>query len=80
MADTVLDDIEITLRFRRVIDDGADINERGKDHLLAEVIDIDGSEDITNALVLHINDEIGVDIREHGIGTYKPVAPLDEDI
>lgn len=79
MSDLIADDIQITLTFKRIIEDGARVNQRDKDHLTAEITDINGSQEISNALVFHIHDELGIDIREEGVGSYKMVARIDDE-
>ena len=74
----ITEELEITLYFSREIEDGAEVNERGKDHLYAEIESIDGDDALSQALIRHIHDETGIDVREHGIGEYAIMEALHD--
>lgn len=77
MGDDIVDEVEVTIKFERVIEDGADVNEAGKDHLESEIVDIQGQDSISVPLHHHIEEEIGMKPLENGIGHYKIIAKWD---
>jgi len=71
-------EVEVTVKFQRQVEDDGEINEPGKDHLLAYVERVEGDDAISTALIKHIHTETGIDIRDYGVGEYVIVSKVDE--
>lgn len=69
-----IEEVEITVKFQRVIEEDAEINEVGKDHLEHEVADISGDENISVPLHHHIEEELDIVPRDYNIGHYKLIS------
>lgn len=70
----IVDEVEVTITFRRTIDRDGEINEVGKDNLEMNITNIKSEDYISVPLHHYIEEEIGLNIRSYDVGHYKLIS------
>lgn len=73
-----VEELEITIKFYREIEDGAEVNEAGKDHLRSEVVSVEGAESISVPLHHHIEDKMDIKPRLYNVDHHKLIAQWED--